>query len=224
MTRLAHFIFVLACLSGLATPLHAQKNEAALISAWEQEQKADPGTVKFEKLADRKYHFATKRFPFDGELLVRNISIQELGGEDGIGAPSSGTVEVELQNVKESFYRTYAVSYGNWTARNNFFWDAKSQRWLTAEQRLKQFREIFPRSRSFWPILLTQGWLVILLLPLVALLFLVIRYNRRWKEITTRYNRSLALTERAIQLSERNVQLQEEHAKLLQEIRDLLKQ
>jgi hypothetical protein len=222
MTRLALFTFALFCLFGLAAPLHAQKNEATLVSAWEQEQKSDPTTLKFEKLADRKYHFATKRFPFDGELLVRNVSIQEFGGEDDFGA-ASGTVEVELQNVGEEFHRTFAVSYGQWILGNTLSWDAKNQRWLTVEQNMKQLRERLSRIRPGWSMLLSWGWLVIFLVILVALLFPLFRYNRRWKEITARNNRSLALTERAIQLSERNVQLQEEHAKLLQEIRDLLK-
>jgi hypothetical protein len=221
MARITFFGIALLCLLGLAAPLHAQKNEATLISAWEQEQKADPSTLKFEKLADRKYHFATKRFPFDGELLIRNVSIREFSGEDDFGV-SSGTVEIELQNINENFYRTYAMSYGNWMTGNTFYWDAKSQRWLTAEQNMKQLREGIPRIRPFWSICLAQGWLVIFLVILLVLLVPLFRYSRRWKEITARTNRSLGLTERAIQLSERNVQLQEEHAKLLQEIRDLL--
>jgi len=207
---------------GFAAPLQAQKNEATLIAAWEQEQKADPDTIKFEKLADRKYHFATKRFPFDGELLVRNISIPDSGAEEEFGI-SSGSVEVELQGVPEDFHRTFAMSYGQWTVGNTFYWDAKSQRWLTPEQRAKLARDFFPRSRPLWSILFTEGWLVIFLVILLALLLPIFRYRRRFTEITARSERSLALGERAIQLSERNIQLQEEHAKLLQEIRDSLK-
>jgi len=66
MSRLTFLVFAFLWLFGPTAPLHAQQNETTLISAWEQEQKADPATVKFEKLADRKYHFTTKRFPSMG--------------------------------------------------------------------------------------------------------------------------------------------------------------
>lgn len=222
MARITFLRCALLCFLGLATPLHAQKNEAGLISAWEQEQKADPSTVKFEKLGERKYHFSTRRFPFDGELLIRNVSIQDFGEDADLGM-TSGTVEIELQGISEDFQRTFAMSYGQWALRNTLYWDTKVQRWLTQEQHLTQFRERSRLGRPLWSMLFSWGWLVIFLVILVALLFPLFRYNRRWKEITERNNRSLALTERAIQLSERNVQLQEEHTKLLQEIRDLLK-
>jgi len=222
MSRLTFLVFAFLWLFGPTAPLHAQQNETTLISAWEQEQKADPATVKFEKLADRKYHFTTKRFPFDGELLIRNVSMQNFGGEDEFGI-SSGTVEVELQNVPEDFYRTFAMSYGQWITGNTFYWDAQGRRWLTARQRADLAREIFPTYRPFWSFLLGQGWLVLFLVIVLVLLVPLFRYKRRWKEVTDRGNRSLAIGERAIQLSERNVQLQEENAKLLQEIRDLLR-
>lgn len=200
----------------------AQKNEAGLIAAWEQEQKADPATTKFEKAAERRYHFVTKRFPFDGDLLVRNVSIQNYGSYEEQGI-ATGTVEVELQGVSEDFHRTFAMSYGQWSMGNTLYWDAKDHGWVTAEQRMKQAREAFPRSRTFWTILFAEGWSIVLVAILCFLLYSLFRYNRRMRDITARSDRSLALTERAIQLSERNVRLQEEQAKLLQEIRDHLK-
>lgn len=97
-----------------------EKTEAGLIAAWEQEQKSDPTTIKFEKTKDRQYHFSTKRFPFDGELLVRNVVLENYPGvnQDGI---STGTVEVELQGVTDDFHRTFATSYANWSTGNTLF-------------------------------------------------------------------------------------------------------
>jgi hypothetical protein len=210
-------------LAGMTSTVRAQKNEAGLLAAWEQEQKADPSTTKFEKIGERRYHFVTKRFPFDGDLLVRNVSIQNLAPY-GDQAYIMGTVEVELQGVSDDFHRTFAMSYGQWTIGNTLYWDAKGQSWLTADERMKQAREALPRSRPFWTMLFAEGWSLVTLALLFFLVYSLFRYNRRMREITARSDRSLALTERAIQLSERNVQLQEEHAKLLQEIRDQLKE
>jgi hypothetical protein len=209
-------------LTGMTPAVRGQKTEAGLLAAWEQEQKADPSTTKFEKAGERRYHFATKRFPFDGELLVRNVSIETMGMEEQQGFVT-GTIEVELQGVAEDFHRTFAMSYGRWSMGNTLYWDAKGQRWMTADERMKQVREAFPRSRSFWTMLFAEGWSLVTIAILFFLVYSLFRYNRRMREITARSDRSLALTERAIQLSERNVKLQEEHAKLLQEIRDQLK-
>ena len=115
------------------------------------------------------------------------------------------------------------MSYGQWSMGNTLYWDAKGQRWMTTDQRMKQLREAYPRSRSFWTMLFAEGWSFVTLAILFFLVYSLFRYNRRMRDITARSDRSLALTQRAIQLSERNVQLQEEHAKLLQEIRDQLK-
>jgi hypothetical protein len=206
-------------------PVHAQKTEAGLLAAWEQGQKSDPATIIFEKTADRSYHFSTKHFPFDGELLVRNISIQDAGSAFVGQEFTSATVEVELPGVKEDFYRTFAVSYGQWLVGNTLYWDAKSASWVTSQQHLRRFQNEFPLRRGFWTTLLASGGTLILILLVipVVLFFSYFRYNRRIKEINARSARSLEISERAIQLSERNVQLQDEHTKLLQEIRDSLR-
>jgi hypothetical protein len=217
-------IFSVAVLlfAGMAPSASAQKNEAGLITAWEQEQKSDPNTTKFEKVSDRRYHFATRRFPFDGDFTVRNVSIHDFDGYEEQEF-STGTVEVELQGVSEDFHRTFATSYGPWGIGNTLYWDSKAQQWLTAEQRIKQTRENFPHSRSFWTTLWTGGWSFVWIIFFLFLLYTLFRNTRRMKEITKRSERSLALTERDVQLSERSVQLQEEHTKLLREMLDELK-
>jgi hypothetical protein len=216
----------------VALPVHAQKTEAGLLAAWAQEQRTDPATIKFEKADDKRYHFATRHFPFDGDLLVRNISIQDAGspllGQDF----TSGTVEVELVGVKDDFYRTFAVSYNQWNMGNTLYWDAKKGSWVTSQERLRHFQDEFPLRGSFWTTVLAGGGpmlIFLLAIPMVILLYYV-RYNRRIKDINARSARSLEISERAIQfseravqLSERNVQIQEEHTKLLQEIREQLK-
>ena len=206
-----------------------QKTEAGLIAAWEQEQKSDPTTIKFEKAKDRQYHFSTKRFPFDGELLIRNVALEDYPGvnQDGI---STGTVEVELQGVNEEFHRTFAASYGNWITRNTLYWDPKGQHWLTPEQYFQQVRDRIPKQMAWWPSLLSFGWLGILLVIFGALFFSLRRNNKRIKVISQRSERSLQISERNGQLAERNSQifeqslkLQEQNAKLFQDILEELK-
>jgi len=205
-----------------------QKTEAGLITAWEQEQKSDPTTIKFEKTKDRQYHFATKRFPFDGDLLVRNVLLEDYPSvnQDGI---STGTIEVELQDVTDDFHRTFATSYAKWSTGNTLYWDPKAQHWLTQEQYFQQVRERIPRQ-MVWPSLFSFGWFGILLLIFGGLFFSLWRNTKRMKVINQRSERSLQISERNGQLAERNAQIfdqslkiQEQNAKLFQEILEELK-
>ena len=191
-------------------------------------QKSDPTTIKFEKTKDRQYHFSTKRFPFDGELLVRNVVLEDYPGvnQDGI---STGTVEVELQGVNEEFHRTFAASYGKWITGNTLYWDPKAQHWLTSEQYFQQVRDRIPRQTA-WPALISFGWIGILLVIFGTLFFSLSRNQKRMKVISQRNERSLQISERNGQLAERNAQIfeqslkfQEQNAKLFQEILEELK-
>jgi hypothetical protein len=209
-------------------PARAQKSEEALLAAWEQAQKTDPSTIKFEKVKDRQYHFATKRFPFDGDLLVRNAVVEDFSAvnQDGI---SMGTIEVELQGVTEDFYRTYARSYTQWTTANTLYWNPKTQQWLTSEKYFQQVRARIP-ALAVWPALMGFGWLGILVLIFAFLLFSLFRYNGKLKIINQRSERTLQISERNGQIAERNAQifeqsfkLQQENAKVFQEMLTELK-
>src|SRR5438552_4778002 len=112
-TTVAALAIVLLLFAPRIPSASAQKSEEGLLVAWEQAQKADPNTLKFERVKDHQYHFATKRFPFDGDLLVRNGVVEDFSVyQDGI---SMGTVEAELQGLTDNFYRTYARSYPSGT-------------------------------------------------------------------------------------------------------------
>ena len=200
-----------------AAPARAQKSQEGLLAAWEQVQKTDPSTIKFEKVKDHEYHFATRRFPFDADLLVRNVLVEDFSAVNQYGI-SMGTVEVELQGVTDSFYRTYARSYTQWNASNTLYWDRKAQRWLASERYFQQVRDCIPNQAVL-------GWLGPLVLILAVLLLSLLRYNNKIKVINQRSERTLQISERNGQIAERNAQifeqslkLQEENAKVFQEM------
>jgi len=198
-----------------AVPIRAQKTEAGLIDAWEQEQKADPKTIKFEKIKDRQYHFATSQFPFDGTLEVRNVAIEDLPRFND-QSMSTGTVEVELVGVNEEFHRTFAVSYAQWNQANTFYWTGSPQKWLTSKQYYEQARKDLP-NRAFWLPLTALGWLGIFLLVLALLVLSLFRYTSKIRVINQRSERTLQISERNSQLAERNAQIFEQNLKLQQE-------
>ena len=223
------FAFAALLVAGWIPCAFAQKTEAGLISAWEQAQKSDPATIQFEKTRDREYQFATKRFPFDGYLLVRNVAIEDFSAvnQDGI---SMGTVEVELQGTNEEFHRTFARSYAQWNLSNTLYWDPKKEQWLTSA---KYFQGVRGRisdygsgpTQAVLRALLEFGWLGVLVVIFGFLFFSLWRYNARIKVINQRSERMTQISERNGQIAERNAQiieqglkLQQENAKVFQEI------
>ena len=200
-------------LVGFISPAaQAQKTEAGLLSVWEQVQKSDSSTIKFEKTRDREYHFATKRFPFDGQLLVRNVVIEDFSAvnQDGV---SMGTVEVELQGAGEDFHRTFARSYAQWNMSNTLYWEPKSQQWLTSDQYFQQVRARIP-VQAAWPALVGFGWLGFLIFIAALLVFSLWRYNSKIKVINQRSERTMQISERNGQIAERNAQILEQNLKL----------
>jgi len=209
-------------LIGTCLPARAQKTEAGLIAAWEQTQKSNPKTTTFEKIKDREYHFATKQFPFDGTLLVRNVVIDDYP-QTGSASVSRGTVEVELQGTDEQFHRTYAVSYAQWNQENTLYWTNKSGRWLPSKSYFEQVRADLPSRGAIWPLLVGFEWTGFLALLVALVIFSMWRNGRRMKIINQRSEVTVQRSERNLQIAERNLQLQEENTKIFREILDQLK-
>jgi hypothetical protein len=219
---LSIFVVLLFLDAGWAAALRAQKTEAGLLAAWEQAQKSDASTAKFEKIRDRQYHFATRRFPFDGDLLVRNVVIEDYSSvnQNGIGM---GTVEVELQGATDELYRTYARSYSQWNVLNTLYWDPQPQRWLTSDQYFQQVRARIP-AQAFWPGLISFGWLALLIVIVGMLVLSLSRYNSKIKAINQRSERTMQISERNGQIAERNAQLAERNAQLYEQSMKLQEQ
>ena len=222
-TTVAALAIVLLLFAPWIPSASAQKSEEGLLAAWEQAQKADPNTLKFERVKDHQYHFATKRFPFDGDLLVRNGVVEDFSAvnQDGI---SMGTVEVELQGLTDNFYWTYARSYTQWNTTNTLYWNPRTREWLTSEKYFQQVRARIP-GLAVWPVLMGFGSLGIFVLILFVLLFSLAQYKRKLKVINQRSERTLQISERNGQIAERNAQileqglkLQEANAKVFQEM------
>lgn len=123
--------------------------------------------LKKQKIALTTSHQAV---PFDGELVVRNVVLEDFPSFNHEERFSTGTVRVELQGVNEEFHQTFAASYGKWITGNTLYWDPKAQHWLTSEQYFQPVRERIPRQ-TVWPALVSFGWSSILFVIFGGLLF-----------------------------------------------------
>lgn len=220
MLKLAFAVALLCALVFLSPQASAQKDRSGLIAAWEQAQQSDPNTTKLERVGDGQYSFATKRFPFDGTLMVRNVSIDDSPAAFNDNQISTGTVEIELLGLPANFHEIYGTSYAQWYAMNTLYWSGKSGRWLTSREYFQSVRDNLPLNRGLWPLWSVSSWMLILLVILAFVVFNAWRATRRVAAMSQRNQRVLELSERNSQIAERNIQLSEENNKIFREILD----
>jgi hypothetical protein len=222
MTKLAAVFSGFIVLIIYVTSLHAQPTGDSLIQAWENVQKKDPKVVVFEKLEDKHYKFKTDYFPYDGELLVKGVIMDDVGTRQETDY-IFGKVHVELVGLPTNFLQQYSYNYSVWSRNNALFYNNKTHKWVSSKEFQNAMADRVTRMRG-------SPWGLDDLLMIVALIlcsiavFYVLRKNRKYMETAfQKQDEGLARYETAIQLSEKGVQLTEETNKLLKEILDILK-
>lgn len=218
---LAGFLLVFA-----ANGAHAQPTKETLLTAWEAAQKNNPQTIIFEKIEENRYKFKTDILPFDGEVEVINITIndrrlnKEVGGEtdksySNYGYNIVGYVNAELVGIeKENLWGgKYQYSYPIWSENNTLYYDEESAKWLTQ----KEYNEMMTKKyasetqipiEGFWGFLYNFcGYVDIVFIT--VLVFLIILSLKAYLD----QKRAIAA----------NIALAKEHSGLLREILGALK-
>ncbi len=104
----------------------------SVLEAWEQVQAADTQTLRFEEVGEKRYRFKTERFPYDGELHVVNVAIDDLGAIEFEEEPSRiAIVEVELVDMPREYRERHIQSIGMWERNNTLYYDAETETWLS---------------------------------------------------------------------------------------------
>ena len=220
LSGLAAALFLAACV--LVAPGAAKAepmDEASLLAAWEQAVLGDPETIALDSLGDNRYYFETTRFPYAGELVVLNMSIdQALGPHD----TPMGVVEVELADADDEFYNRFAMSYGQWSQYNFLYYDQETGQWLTARE---MDADMFAACDVPWYSSLLGVdlfWLLFLVLCVVFLVFAVGKSSRQMKKAMAAQEKALANNQAVLELAHQNLVLQQETLAVLKDIRDKL--
>ncbi len=198
----------------------ADPTKESLIQAWEQAQKNDSETVTLEKIETNRYRFETKRFSFQGELKVLNVTIGDMGLEDTEDGYLPGWIEVELVDAPQDLAVKQPYSYSAWEQNNVLYYDKSQSKWVSA----KDFRAGLVHKSKNWnrsPLYLVAQYSWVALIGLILLLAAYVgriakRANKQVDETIQRY-------EKAIQLSEKSIQISEDSNKVLKEILQALK-
>jgi hypothetical protein len=213
MNKVQLNIFITISLLLLFVPaiLFALPTEESLIKAWEGFQKSDPKTLAFEKLSKNRYRFKTERFPFDGELKILNVTVDEQvsGFEGGF---ILGIVEVELVDLPEDFLERYSYSYSAWIQNNILYYDKEDKKWLSAEEYYSRMKEKVPASFLFD--ILNYLPFLFLFLVIVILLIAINVQQKNKKYLKHAYD----LSEKQMKLIEKSHNLAQESNKILSKI------
>ncbi|MCA9755715.1 MAG: hypothetical protein KDA27_07935 [Candidatus Eisenbacteria bacterium] len=129
-------------------PTAALTRESAL-DAWVEIQQSDPQTLVFEKIGEKRYHFSTERFPYDGELDVVNVAIDDLGiiGDDPLDNRIA-IIEVDFVDMPDEVRQRHFQSLGLWERNNTLYYQNDTDTWLSALEWQKALTETY--SSPFW--------------------------------------------------------------------------
>ncbi len=209
---------VLCFMTLAATSLAAappKPDEASLLMAWEAAQRGDSKTELFDRVAPGRYRFKTARFPYDGELLVSNLSIDEMGYENWI----MGVVEVELPGADEAFLRTHGYSFGAWQRDNVLYYDMDRGIWIAADEWQKRLRKAATTEGTSEVLEVLRGggtYIAMLVVLVIVLLFVARKASRQ-------YNKAMAKQEEGLDGVKRSLRIQEEALAGQRESLDLLR-
>jgi hypothetical protein len=185
--------------------LFSAPTEESLIQAWENIQKKDPKTVVFEYLSPGSYRFKTERFPFDGELKILNVTVDERMESYDYGF-IMGVVEVELVDLPEDFLDKYSYSYSTWIQNNMLYYDEENEKWLSAKEYYGQIKEKIPSAcimdvLNYAPSVIFFFFILVLLI----IVFVIQRKNKRYLDFAQDLNkRQMEILEESHRLAKKN--------------------
>jgi len=196
--------------------LFSAPTKESLITAWENQQKTDPNTLAFEEISPNIYRFKTERFPFEGELRILNITVDEQmsGFEGGF---TMGIVEIELIDLPEDFLEKYSYSYSAWSQSNILYYDQENEKWLSAKEYYTKAQENVPSGVfidifNYLPLLFLFLFIIILII-----VYNIQRKNRKYLDFVRE------LSQKETELAEKTFKLSKNSNKLLNDILKELK-
>lgn len=211
------FSFLLPFLISLCA---AAPTEKSLLRAWESMQRNDSEVLIFEKTEESLYNFKTERFPFDGQVRILNITIDDRMGEYEYGS-ILGVIEVELVDLPEDFLEKYSYSYSVWESNNTLYYDKQSERWVTSTELVALTQTKEPRLRSFFSSYFTSCLLIIVFIIILIVFFIAV--NGMQKRNKKYLDESRASIKRSLDIAEKSLSLSEESTSILKDILEELK-
>jgi len=216
-------ILIITCLSYIGLhPGMAQPTKESLILAWENVQKSDPQILVFNKIAKNRYKFKTEHFPFNGELKVLNINIDDRWSDYEYGT-IMGVIEIELLDLPEDFLKKHSYSYSIWSQNNMLYFDKKSETWMSTKEYYAQNQKTY-NLNPFTSIFKYLPFDITSIIFIVIIVIIIFYLSRIQKKNEKYINNAQDMTKKSLELVHKSLALGEETNKILREIAELLKE
>jgi hypothetical protein len=208
------FAFLIFCI--LPVILFSAPTKESLIKAWENQQKTDPNTLAFEEISHNFYRFKTERFPFDGELKILNVTVDEQmsGFEGGF---TMGIVEIELIDLPDDFLKKYAYSYSTWSQSNILYYDKENETWLSTKDYYTKAQENLPSGIFIDPFNYIPLLFLFFLIIILIFVYNIQKRNRKYLDFVRE------LSQKETDLAEKACKLSKQSNKILKDILKELK-
>lgn len=198
--------------------------DAELLAAWEEQLRADPRTVHLEEIGPGRYRYATRLFPFDGELQVLATAVDDRSG--AMGGYDMGVVETELVGVSDDFRRRYGRSLAIWEQRHMLYrgddgeWVDQAGLQELLQDQYVDWNWIAPGWLAF---LSTWLWPLILIVAIVAVVIVMRKAMRQVDRQAGVQDRALEQGDRSMELSEESLAISRDSNRVLHEILEELR-
>ncbi len=127
--------FLIMCSGILSNTVYAQTpSKKELLSHWEQLQKSSVELKTFNKVDDKTYFISFNNIPFEGNIELININIDELTYETTLPVNYMGIVEIKLPEELEKLKESYSHSFHRWQESTYFYYNDDSNVWLTGKE------------------------------------------------------------------------------------------
>jgi len=209
----------------------SKPREENLIKAWEQVQQNDSKTIVFKKKGANEYQFKTQWFPFDGELRILNVTIDDRNKPiHSAYGYILGVVEVELVDLPKDFMQKYSYSYSLWARGNMLYYTEADDKWVTANT---LFSENGLADKScfegkYISIIYDNMFIIAIIFLLIICIFVMRavkkqqqRYQKYLNNSEETINKSFELTRQSLEINRENLEIQKQILEVLKNKRSV---
>lgn len=126
---------LLACSFIFSSTVYAEApSKQSLLSQWEESQQNNPELKSFNKVSDDTYAISFHHIPFEGNIHLININIEELTYETTLPINYMGVIEMKLPDKLKELEDSYSHSFHRWKDSAYFYYDVNASVWLTGKE------------------------------------------------------------------------------------------
>ncbi|MBU2894356.1 hypothetical protein KO495_13660 [Colwellia sp. D2M02] len=135
---------IIMCFCALPIAVNAESpNKEELLSRWEQLQKTSSELKSFNKVDEDTYSVSFNNIPFEGDIDLININIEEITYETTLPISYMGIIEIKLPKALKELEESYGHSFYRWQEGTYFYYNHKTNTWLTGKEYSKLSSNIY---------------------------------------------------------------------------------